>query len=68
MKDWLKQVGKFLTFTEQQILKTAGTISHEMAVAKASEEYDRYRPKQDQAYISEFDQKLAKYLNGREKP
>jgi hypothetical protein len=68
MEDWLKQVKKFLTFTEQQILKTAGKISHEMAAAKAHEEYDRYRPKQDQAYISEFDQKLAKYLNGRDKP
>jgi hypothetical protein len=68
MKDWLKQVDKFLTFTEQQILKTAGRISHEVAVAKAHGEYDRYRPKQDQAYISEFDQKLAKYLKGEEKP
>ena len=57
-----------VTFTEQQMLKTAGKISHEMAVAKAHDEYDRYRPKQDQAYISEFDQKLAKYLNGRDKP
>ena len=68
MKDWLKQVDKFLTFTEQQILTTAGNISHEMAVAKAHEEYDRYRPKQDQAYISQFDEKLAKYLKGRDKP
>jgi hypothetical protein len=68
MKDWLKQVEKFLTFTEQQILKTAGKISHEMAVAKAHGEYDSYRPKQDQTYISEFDQKLAKYLKGGEKP
>jgi len=68
MKDWLKQVEKFLTFTEQQILKTAGIISHEMAVAKAHGEYDAFRPKQDQTYISEFDQKLAKYLKGGEKP
>lgn len=68
MKDWLKQVEKFLAFTEQQILKTAGKISHEMAVAKAHGEFDRFRPKQDKAYISEFDQKLAKYLKGGEKP
>lgn len=68
MKDWLKQVEKFLTFTEQQILKTSGNISHEMAVAKAHGEYDKFRPKQDRDYISEFDQKLAKYLKGGEKP
>lgn len=68
MKDWLKQVEKFLTFTEQQILKTSGNISHEMAVAKAHGEYDKFRPKQDRDYISEFDQKLAKYLKGGKKP
>jgi hypothetical protein len=68
MKDWLKQVEKFLALTEQQILQTAGKISHEMAVAKAHEEYDRFRPNQDQAYMSEFDQTLAKYLQGGDKP
>lgn len=68
MKGWLKWLEKFLAFNEQQILKTAGKISHEMAVAKAHGEYSRFRPKQDRAYISEFDQKLAKYLKGGDKP
>ncbi|MGC9261377.1 MAG: virulence RhuM family protein [Phycisphaerae bacterium] len=64
MKDWLVQMDKFLALTDQQILKHAGKISHEMAVAKAHEEYEKFRPGQDKAYISEFDEKLAKYLKG----
>ncbi len=45
-KDWLKQIEKFLNFNEQQILRKAGKISHEMAVVKASEEYEKYRIQQ----------------------
>jgi len=36
MSDWLAQVEKFLNFTDQQILRNAGNISHEMALAKAT--------------------------------
>jgi len=64
MKDWLKQVEKFLTYTDQQILQHAGQISHAMATAKASEEYEKYRVQQNQEYISDFDLVLAKYLKG----
>lgn len=64
MKDWLKQVEKFLTFTDQQILRNAGAISHDMAMAKASEEYERYRIYQNRDYRSDFDLAFANYLQG----
>jgi hypothetical protein len=64
MKDWLKQVEKFLNYTDQQILRHAGQISHDMAVAKAAEEYEKYRVQQNREYISDFDLVLAKYLKG----
>jgi hypothetical protein len=64
MKDWLKQVEKFLTYTDQQIFQHAGQISHAMATAKASEEYEKYRVQQNREYISDFDLVLAKYLKG----
>jgi hypothetical protein len=64
MKDWLKQVEKFLNFTEQQVLRHAGQISHEMAVAKAHEEYEKFRVRQDREYLSDFDQAFARYLKG----
>ena len=68
MQDWLKQVKRFLDFTEQQVLTHAGKISHERAAAKAHEEFEKYRAKQDQQYVSDFDAAFAKYLKGGEKP
>ena len=64
MKDWLKQMDKFLQLTDQQALRHAGKISHEMAAAKAHQEYDRFRVKQDSEYVSNFDQEFTKYLKG----
>jgi hypothetical protein len=64
MSDWLGQVEKFLNFTDQQILRNAGKISHEMALAKAHEEYEKFRVKQDRDYLSDFDQAFARYLKG----
>ena len=64
MSDWLVQVEKFLNFTDQQILRNAGKISHEMALAKAHEEYEKFRVKQDRDYLSDFDQAFARYLKG----
>ena len=68
MKDWLKQVEKFLNYTDQQVLRHAGEISHEMAVAKAHGEFEKYRVKQDVDYISDFDKALARYLKGKDEP
>ena len=64
MKDWLEHINKFLAFSDQEILENAGIISHEMAVAKAHDEYDKFRVKQDRLYISDFDKKFKKYLKG----
>ncbi len=62
MKDWLKQIEKFLNYTDQQILRHAGQISHIMAIAKAEEEYEKYRVQRDREYLSDFDRELARYL------
>ena len=67
MKDWLGYVEKFLNYTDQQILRHAGKISHEMAAAKAHTEYARFRVKQDLEFTSDFDLKLARYLKGNDK-
>lgn len=42
MEDWVKELDSFLTMTHNDILKTKGTISHEQALRKAHEEYDKY--------------------------
>ena len=64
MKDWVRQVERFLDFNEQQVLRHAGLISHEMAMAKAHDEFEKFRVKQDQNYLSDFDKAFARYLKG----
>jgi hypothetical protein len=66
MEDWLKHVAKFLAYTDQQLLTSAGRISHEMAVAKAHDEFEKYRVQQDRSYLSDFDTAFARYLKGRD--
>ena len=64
MKDWIGYINKFLEFSDSEILENVGVISHELAMAKAEEEYNKFRVKQDNDYISQFDIELAKYLKG----
>ena len=42
MKDWISELDGFLTMTHKDILNGAGKISHEKALQKAHEEYDKY--------------------------
>ncbi len=64
MKDWLGYVEKFLAYTDQKNLPSAGQISHDKAEAKAHAEYEKFRIQQDRDYISDFDKAFAKYLKG----
>lgn len=45
MKDWVAKLDDFLHMSDSEILKNAGKISHEMALAKADEEYLKYKKK-----------------------
>ena len=42
MQDWVNELNNFLTMTHHDILNSSGTISHEQALKKAHEEYDKY--------------------------
>ena len=42
MKDWIIELDLFLKMTRKDILKGNGTISHEKALTKAHEEYEKY--------------------------
>ena len=42
MRDWIKELDSFLTMTHNDILIAKGSVSHEMALKKAHEEYDKY--------------------------
>ena len=42
MQDWTEELDLFLKMTKKDILKNSGTISHEAALKKAHEEYEKY--------------------------
>lgn len=60
MKDWIEKLNAFLKFSEYEILMNVGKISHEVAVALAESEYEKYRKEQDKNYISDFDREVKK--------
>ncbi len=45
MQDWTNELDSFLKMTKKDILSNAGSISHEQALKKAHEEYDKYMKK-----------------------
>jgi hypothetical protein len=45
MSDWRIKLDSFLKFNERNILSHAGTISHELATAKAEDQYEKYNLK-----------------------
>lgn len=45
MQDWVNELNLFLKMTRKDILKDSGKISHEEALKKAHEEYDKYMQK-----------------------
>jgi hypothetical protein len=62
MKDWVKKLDGFLQFNEQAILQNAGKISHELAIAKAENEYEKYHQKQLINFESDFEKAVAKSI------
>lgn len=58
MKDWVAKLDAFLQFNEKEVLEHKGKISHEVAVALALDEYEKYRVVQDREYLSDFDKQL----------
>lgn len=67
MKDWVEKLDAFLRFNEKDILQDSGKISHEVAVALAESEWEKYRVIQDKTYISDFDREVKRLLAGRNK-
>ena len=56
MKEWKEKLELFLKLNEYNILQDNGKIKREIADALALSEYEKYRIKQDQNYLSDFDE------------
>ena len=48
MKDWIEKLKQILTMNDKNILEHAGHISHELALQKATDEYNQYKASQKQ--------------------
>lgn len=59
MQDWVNELDSFLKMTRKDILKGSGTISHEKALEKAHEEYDKYMEK----HLTQAEQDYLEILN-----
>lgn len=47
MRDWIAKLDDFLRLSDREILTHAGKVSHEVALAKAEAEYEKYRSSED---------------------
>ena len=66
MTSWSNKLDAFLEFNKYQTLNDPGQISHLEAKILAEDEYDRFRPKQDKQFESDFD-KVVKKLQSKTK-
>ena len=65
MKEWKEKLELFLKLNEYNILQDNGKIKREIADSLALSEYEKYRIKQDQNYLSDFDE-LIKFTKNQE--
>jgi hypothetical protein len=62
MNDWVKKLDPFLQFNEEAILKDAGRVTHEVALALAEKEFNKFSIVQDKLFESDFDDAVKKTI------
>jgi len=73
MKEWIFKLDDFLKLTEHNILQQAGTISHEIAIAKAGAEYEKFHkrileePTQAEKHFEEALKKLKEIVPAKKR-
>ena len=65
MKDWVEKLDAFLQFNDYSVLKSAGSISAEIAKKLATEQFKKFRVMQDSEFESDFDREI-KRIKGEE--
>ncbi len=55
MQNWIEKLDAFLQFNEEAVLEHQGKVSHEVALALAENEFEKYRIIQDKTLESDFD-------------
>ena len=55
MEDWSDKLNTFLKFNEKEILKDTWKVTAEIAKSFAESEFEKYKPIQNNLYVSDFD-------------
>ena len=55
-----ERINNFLSGNNLEILPNAGSISHDEAIEKAHAEYEVFRIRQDELYLSDLDKEIKK--------
>jgi hypothetical protein len=61
MKDWIERLDVFVEMTGNNILQNAGSVSHQQALKKASDEYEKYK-EQTKNELSEAEKHFVKQI------
>jgi hypothetical protein len=70
MHSWIEKLHGFLTLNDRDLLTHAGKISHELAIAKAEDEYDIFQAKRlasDSAKDGEFEKAVKRLPKPKKK-
>lgn len=62
MHEWVIKLDEYLKFSDQDVLKNAGMISHKEAMDKATREYVQYNEQRIKAMESDFDREVKKIV------
>lgn len=65
MADWIGFLNNFLQLSDYPILQDKGKVSALEAKLKAEGEYEAFRERQDQEYISDFDREVKRLEGGQ---
>ena len=65
MQGWVEQVNAILSLHGYTLLTGKGTRSSADAKAHAKAEYEKFRPIQDEHFVSDFDKMVAKTLKNK---
>jgi hypothetical protein len=66
MKDWIERLDEFIKISGNEILEHKGSISHQQAIDKAKEEYEKYK-EQTKNDISEVEKHFLKHIDSAAK-
>ncbi len=67
MIDWIQRLDSILQLNGREILTHAGKISHEMALEKSTEEFEKYKTAQKMIEIEQSLKEIEKDIKKLEK-